>query len=108
MGTIIGRHYTPYDKNNNRDIIHPETQIDAVLDPVTGVPLREVLDDIDKTLVPVDASLNRDGLMTADLVKKYDNMLANGIVVSNVKPSSGSTTIWENVYDPSTTIVEPM
>lgn len=108
MGTIIGRHYTPYDKNNNRDTIHPETQVDAVLDPVTGIPLRETLERIDATLVPVDASLNRDGLMTAALVEKYDNMLSNGIVVSNVKPSSSSTTIWENVYDPSTTIVEPL
>lgn len=106
MATIIAQLHTPYDTNNQRDLMHPETQIDAVLDPVTGEPLREQLNDLfDKTL-PADASLNRAGLLTPENIKKWDNMLASGMVVSHVKPSSGSLTLWANVYDESTTFIE--
>lgn len=108
MGTVIAKMHTPHDKNNQRDVMHPETQIDAVLDPVTGVPLREQLDNLSELTKPVDVSTGKSGIVTPDMVEKWDNMLASGIVVSHTKPASGSLTMWANVYDESTTIVDPI
>ena len=106
MATVIGQLHTPYDANNQRDVIHPETQIDAVLDPVTGVPLREQLEDLDDRTQPADAATNKPGLITPEMIVKWDNMLAAGMVVSHIKPASGSMTLWANVYDERTTLVE--
>ncbi len=108
MATVISQLQTPYDVNGQRDIMHPETQIDAVLDPVTGKPLREQLDELKESTEPADAALGKPGLLTPEMIEKWDNMLAAGIVVSHVKPASGSFTMWANVYDESTTVVEPI
>lgn len=106
MATVISQLHTPYDINNQRDVMHPETQIDAVLDPVTGKPLREHLAELSKATEPADAALNKMGLLTPEMINKWDNMLSSGMVVSHIKPASGSLTIWANIYDESTTVVE--
>lgn len=106
MATIIGQMHTPYDSNNQRDVIHPETQVDAVLDPVSGVPLREHLDNLDELTKPMDPVTEKPGLLTPEMAEKWDNMLAAGMVVSSVKPASGTMTLWANVYDKGTTFVE--
>ncbi len=101
MGTIIGRHYTPQDENGNRDIIHVETQIDAVLDPVTGIPLRKQLEGIKEQLVPVDVEANKPGFITPELVKKLSDMASSTFVLDSVKPTFASGGYWLNIYDPS-------
>lgn len=108
MATVITQLQTPYDKDNQRDIMHPETQIDAVLDPVTGIPLREQIDELQELTKPADASLGKPGLITPEMIEKWDNMIANGVIISHVKPATGSLCIWCNVYDESTTVVEPI
>lgn len=106
MATVIGQLHTPYDTNNQRDVIHPETQVDAVLDPVAGVPLRERLDGLDDLTKPVDVALGTPGIVTPEMVEKWDNMLAAGIVVGHIKPAAGTATLWRNVYNEGTTFVE--
>ena len=106
MGTIIRRHYTPKDENGNRDVIHPETQIDAVLDPVTGVPLREQLKNITDQLVPVNPDSDKPGFITPDLVNQLTQAAENVIVVDSVKPTFANGGYWFNVYDPSMTTID--
>lgn len=106
MGTIIGRQYTPQDSSGNRDVIHPETQIDAVLDPISGVPLRDQLSDITDQLTVVDPSTNKPGFITPDMKKQYDKMAQNTIITDSVKPSLSSGGYWFNIYDPTTSEVD--
>jgi hypothetical protein len=106
MGTIIGRQYTPQDSNGNRDTIHPETQIDAVLDPISGVPLRDQLSDITEQLVALNEETNTPGFMTPDMKKQYDKMAQNTIVTDSVKPTLSAGGYWFNIYDPSTSEVD--
>lgn len=106
MGTIIGRHYTPHDSAGNRDVIHPETQIDAVLDPVTGVPLRKQLEKITDQLVPVDVEAGKPGFITPELVTKLGDMASSSIVLDSVKPTFANGGYWFNIYDPSMSTVD--
>lgn len=103
MGTIIGRQYTPQDEQGNRDVIHPETQIDAVLDPITGKPLRAQLESISDKLVPVNPETGEPGFITPEMVEKYNHMAENSIVVDSVKPTFANGGYWFNVYDPTMT-----
>ena len=107
MGTIIGRQYTPQDESGKRDVIHPETQIDAVLDPVTGKPLRVQLENITKQLVPVNTETNTPGFITPDMVKQFSDMAENVIVVDSIKPTFANGGFWFNIYDPKMTDVDP-
>lgn len=107
MGTIIGRQHTPQDNNGNRDVIHPETQIDAVLDPVTGVPLRQQLKNITDLLVPVDVNSGKPGLVTPELIVSISQAAENTIVVDSIKPTFSKGGYWFNIYDPKMTTVDP-
>ena len=106
MGTIIGRQYTPQDESGKRDVIHPETQIDAVLDPITGKPLRVQLDNISKQLVPVNTETGTAGFMTADMAKQLSHVADNVIVVDSIKPTFANGGFWFNIYDASMTKVD--
>jgi len=106
MGTIIGRQYSPQDEYGNRDVIHPETQIDAVLDPITGIPLRDQLKQINGKLVPVNLETGTAGFITPEMVNKYELMAENVIVTDSVKPSFANGGYWFNIYNPNSTTVD--
>jgi hypothetical protein len=106
MGTIIGRQYSPEDNNGKRDVIHPETQIDAVLDPVTGIPLRDQLEAITDTLQPVNVNGTDAGLITPEMARLIQSAASNNIVVDTVKPSFTNGGYWYNVYDNSMTTTD--
>ena len=106
MGTIIGRQYTPQDENGNRDVIHPETQIDAVLDPISGKPLRDQLNNITDQLVPVNVDSDKPGFITPEMVKQFNDMSNNIIVVDSVKPTFADGGFWFNVYDSTMTTTD--
>ena len=107
MGTLIGKYWTPEDKDGNRDVIHPETQIDAVLDPVTGKPLRVQLEDIVEQLIPVDVENGKPGFITPEMVNQFTALAENVIVVDNVQPSFANGGFWMNIYDPTMTEIDP-
>ena len=107
MGTLIGKHWTPQDSDGNRHVIHPETQIDAVLDPVTGKPLRVQLEDIVEQLIPVDLEKRKPGFITPEMVEKFTVLAENVIVVDTVKPSFADGGFWMNIYDPTMTEIDP-
>lgn len=107
MATIIGRHYTPQNEQGNRDVIHPETQIDAVLDPITGTPLRDQLGDITKQLAPVNVEAGIPGFITPEMVNNYNKMAENVIVVDTVKPTFANGGYWFNIYNPAMTTIDP-
>lgn len=106
MGTIIGRQYTPEDENGKRDVIHLETQIDAVQDPVEGKPLREILNDIKDTLVPVGENGNKPGLITPEQIEKYDKLITNTIVLDEIMPHFSEGGYWFNIYDSEMTTID--
>lgn len=101
MGTVISRMYSPESSDKTRDVLHPETQIDAVLDPVTGIPLREQLNNINDTLQPVNVNGDKPGLITPDMAKQFAQSAANLIVLDSIQPSFASGGYWFNIYDPT-------
>ena len=101
MGTIIGRQYTPENSNGSRDLIHPETQVDAVLDPITGIPLRDQLGKITDQLKEVDLVKNEPGFISPEMVREFQSMASSTIVTSSVKPTFSEGGYWYNIYDPS-------
>lgn len=99
MGTIIGQMHTPEDSGGKRDVLHPETQIDAVLDPVSGVPLRDQLDNITDQLHVVDTEKGTPGFVTPEMITELQQQAENAIVVDSVKPTFASGGYWFNIYD---------
>lgn len=88
--TIIGRLYTPEETaTGERDIIHVETETDAVIDVNTGGKLSEWMGTInDKTR---NATSLNDGLLTATDKVKYDSMLSEKTYVQTSQPTTTDT-----------------
>jgi len=99
MGTIIGRYHTPVNETTGtRDVIHPETEIDAILDPVTGVNLPDRLRNIEAQLIPVTSE--RQGFITPTMLAQFNRIITNEIIVSSVKPTFADGGFWLKEYEP--------
>ena len=92
--TIVGRMYTPEESaTGERDIVHPETETDAVINVSTGKKLSEWMEDIDdKTR---DATIQNSGLLTAEDKQKYDDILNEKTYIQETQPvMSGCGCTW--------------
>lgn len=99
MATVISKFYTPENNSGNRDIIHPETEMDAVVDPANNKTLPTVINEIKSMLVLADTALNRNGFLSATDKKQYDEMLQSKVYVSEGKPDQKTGCIWMHVLD---------
>lgn len=97
MGTIIGRLHTPEDSNGERDVLHPETSVDAVLDPITGIPLPDRLATIENQLQVVDVENNKNGFMTPSDKKLLTSLGSGEIVISESKPDKTDGCLWVHI-----------
>lgn len=103
MGTIIARLHTPEDDAGERDVMHPETSIDAVLDPVSGVALPDRLAIIEDQLVVADNNnLGNDGFITAEEKQLLHTLGGQQIELSADKPNRTNGCLWIH-FDPSKT-----
>lgn len=102
LGTIIARLHTPEDAAGERDVMHPETSIDAVLDPVTGISLPDRLANIETQLIPANVDENKNGFITP-AEKQLLQTLGNGqIIIKDTKPDISTGCLWVHV-DPAKT-----
>ena len=99
MGTIITRFESPVNETTGlRDVMHPETEIDAVLDPVTGISLPDRLKNIENKLVP--ATEEKEGFMTPKLLQQINRVITNEVVTSKIRPTFSDGGYWFEIYDP--------
>lgn len=106
MGTIIGRLHTPVTEDQTRDIIHLETEIDAVIDPISGASLREQITDLQKKTKPADIDKGTPGLFTPEIYIKMTENTENLFVLSTAQPTFASSGYWCNIYDTNMTTVD--
>jgi len=105
MATVISTFYTPEDEHTQeRDVMHPVTQVDAIVDLQSGIPLRNQLTEIKNKLIPV--TINNNGFMTPELLGKLNNAESSAIVISKTQPSFASGGFWLNIYDESMTTTD--
>lgn len=97
MGSIIGRLHTPEDVNGERDVLHPETSIDAVVDPVTGINLPDRLATTENQLQVVDVKNNKNGFITPESMKLLTRLGGNELIISEEKPDRTDGCFWVHV-----------
>ncbi len=96
--TIAGRLYTPEDSSvGTRDIIHPETDIDQVINTETGKTLGDWMEGIeDKTR---EATSLNGGIISAETKRQYDELLSERTFVTETQPNVSNTTgcMWARI-----------
>lgn len=97
MGTIIARLHTPEDDAGERDVMHPETSIDAVVDPISGINLPDRLAGIENQLVPASIEQHTNGLFTPDEKELLQTLGSNEIIISETKPDRTNGCLWVHV-----------
>lgn len=97
MGTVISRLHTPEDENGERDVMHPETSIDAVVDPISGIHLPDRLSTIENQLVPASIEHHTNGLFTPDEKQLLQTLASSEIIISEKKPDRTNGCLWIHI-----------
>ena len=97
MGTVIARLHTPEDDAGERDVMHPETSIDAVVDPITGINLPTRLTSIENQLVPASIEQHTNGLFTPDEKQLLQTLASTEVIISESKPDRTNGCLWVHV-----------